>query len=367
MKCDYGCGKEATVVFKNGKRCCVKRCHCCPAQIEKTKKTQHTPDPTTGLTPLQRRQATLMNTVDTETGMSLLQLRTLKMRKSLVTVNPATGLTPRQVAEEKLRQIDPVTGKTGKQMAASKAVKTLLQTDYETGLTGMQLKTNKIQNTRKLFSPEKKAEINQKRREALDQKDPSTGLTKRQIQGTKISQLKRAIDPKTGLSRAQLTAQKNKTNPLWLQNNTRGRASKQSMKIFGPLVERLQHLNLQIYVGSGANREWFLHDTINQVVRFYDFCIPSLKLIVEFHGEKYHPNPQLLTEEEWSKWETPYTKKSADECRKIDILKESIAIENGYEYHVIWSSCNITDAIHRLYHMIIIKLSTVTGHDASQV
>jgi len=367
MKCDYGCGNDATAVFKNGKRCCSRRPNLCPAQIEKMKQTQQTPDPITGLTPLQQRQLTLIETIDSETGLSLMQLKTLKMQQTSITVNPSTGLTPRQVAEMKLKQVDPVTGKTGKQLAALKALETLSQVDPVTGLTGMQLKTQQTQITHKQFSPEKKLAINQKRSNTLDQIDPSTMLTKREMQGRKISRLKRSIDPDTGLSRAQLTAQKNKNNLAWLQNNTRGRASKQSMKLFGPLIEKLQDLNLKIYVGSSDNREWFMHDTVNQCVRFYDFCIPSLKLIVEFHGEKYHPNPQLLTAEEWSKWRTPYTGKSADEVRLIDKLKENIAIENGYEYHVVWSTCDITQAMNRLYHMIQHKLSTVNRHDASQI
>lgn len=109
-------------------------------------------------------------------------------------------------------------------------------------------------------------------------------------------------------------------------------------------------------MGSKNNREWFLHDTENECVRFYDFCIPYLKLIVEFHGEKYHPNPQKLSHDEWAKWRTPYTRQSADQVRRIDLIKEKLAIENGYEYHVVWSSCKVQEAIDTLYTVIVSKL-----------
>lgn len=62
--CEYGCGNEAMIIFKNGKHCCKKRPNMCQAQIERMVATQHTPDPGTGLTPLQQRQLTLNTTID---------------------------------------------------------------------------------------------------------------------------------------------------------------------------------------------------------------------------------------------------------------------------------------------------------------
>lgn len=212
MECDYGCGNQATFIFKNGKRCCAKRCNLCPAQITKTKLTQHTPDPITGLTPLERRQITLRETIDSSTGLSSMELKNLKFQKSLMTVDQTTGITPRDKAKRTLQQIDPVTGKTKKQLATEKALQTLSQIDPNTGLTLIQVRTKKTQAKQREFEQEKRIKINQKRNNTLDQIDPKTGLTRRQLRGLSISKQKRLIDPCSGLSQAQLVAIKNKTN-----------------------------------------------------------------------------------------------------------------------------------------------------------
>jgi hypothetical protein len=355
MICDYGCGNVAVVLFKNGKRCCRRRCHLCPAQVEKTRQTQHTADPITGLTPLQRRQQTLLETVDPESGLNLLQKRTKKMQVSQLTPDPLTGMTPRDKAELKLKQVDSATGKTLKQLAAQKALLSLSAIDPETGLTKMQLKTNKTHTALSLMSPDKKQEIINKRSNTLDKLDPVTGISKRKTMGRKISQNKNTVDPETGLTVAQRTAQKNKANPKWLENNTRGRASKESLKLFLPIMENIRDLNLKVYVGHEQNREWYLCDKLNKCPRFYDFCIPELKLIIEYHGEKYHPNPQLLDEDKWQSWRTPYTGKTADEVHEIDQLKHTLALEHGFEYHVVWSTSDIKSMIKLLSGIIRVK------------
>lgn len=364
LYCDYGCGRLANVTFQNGKKCCMRRCHLCPAQINKTKATQHTVNPATGLTPLEQRQKTLKETFDPISGLSLFELRIHKMAKTQTTPNPLTGKTPRDVAEQKLQQIDPETGKTLKQLAALKAAETLRQIDPVTGLTGIQQKTSKTKAAWKDFDLYKKQEIQTKRQKSLDSIDPKTGLSKRQLQGLTISKNKKVIDPTTGLSKAQLTAQKNKNNIKWLENNSKGRASKQSLKLFKPLVDLLANYKLKIFLGCEDNREWFLHDFTNQCVRFYDFCIPDLKIIIEYHGEQYHPNPQLLNEQTWKTWRMPYTGISADIARANDILKENLAITNGFDYHIVWSSENIQDAISRLFSIIVLKHKNLTLHNS---
>lgn len=356
MLCDYGCGHAATVLFKNGKRCCKRRCNLCPAQVEKTRQTQHTIDPITGLTPLQKRQKTLSETVDPESGLTLLQKRTKKMQISQVTPDPFTGMTPRDKAERKLKQVDPATGMTFKQLAAQKALLSLSETDLETGLTKMQLKTNKTQAALCMLSLDKKQEIKNKRNNTLDRLDPATGISIRKSMGMKISQNKNAVDPASGLTVAQRTAQKNKANPMWLENNTRGRASKESLKFFLPIIDNIQDLNLKVYVGYDQNREWYLYDNLNKCVKFYDFCIPDLKLIIEYHGEKYHPNRQLLTDDQWRSWRTPYTGKTADEVHANDIRKHTLALEHGFEYHVVWSTSDIDRMIKLLSGIIRAKV-----------
>lgn len=56
----------------------------------------------------------------------------------------------------------------------------------------------------------------------------------------------------------------------------------------------------QIKVGIKGSREWCLSSKKEnniQRVYFYDFTLPELKLIIEYNGEAYHPNPNISLEE----------------------------------------------------------------------
>jgi hypothetical protein len=364
MHCFYGCGKPALFTFKNGKGCCSTVRAKCEAVRKETSIRLTTKDLVTGLTPLETGIEKMKKTIDPVTGLSLFDLKTQNMKRAINTTNPVTGLTPRQKADQKYQEIDPETGLSKRQLAALKANLKLDDIDPKSGKTKRQLKGEISSVRQKSMTKEKKKAKAEKIKISMNQIDEATGLTKKQLAALKTSATKTKIDPETGLSIAQQTAIKNSQNQNWLKNNTRGRASKQSLKIFGPLKELLKSLNLKIYVGDKDGREYFLHDHQNKCIRFYDFCLPELKIIVEFHGERYHPNPQTLTKEEWESWYSPYTKTSADEVRSVDIIKEKIALEAGFEYHIIWSSHDTQDATNKLYKIIFEKYLTYKANSS---
>jgi hypothetical protein len=45
-------------------------------------------------------------------------------------------------------------------------------------------------------------------------------------------------------------------------------------------------------------------------------------------------------------------KKNGLEIRKNDKLKEQLAIDNGFKYHIIWSSDDKNDAINKIINII---------------
>lgn len=354
MFCVYGCGKIAKFTFKNGKMCCSKVKNSCESMRKKNSAGLKKKDPVTGLSSLESLALRLKTTIDPETGFTLMELKSKKVSKTLMT-SDETGLTPRQKAEQKYQSIDPITGLSKRKLAGLKAAEKLDDIDPLTGKTKRQLRGEMSSKRQKELPEEKKQSICEKRRKKMNEVDKETGLTYYQITARKAAITKMTVDPITGISPAQRAANKNKQNQNWLKNNTRGKASKQSMKIFGPLKEKLKFLGLKIYVGDFSGREYFLHDHVNDCIRFYDFCIPDLKIIIEYHGERYHPNPQILSEEQWKNWRSPYTKQTADMVRNIDEIKEKIALEAGFEYHVIWSSHDVQDAIDKLYNIIYQK------------
>lgn len=365
IMCEYGCGNTAIVIFKNGKHCCKRRPNMCPAQIEKMISTQHMPDPVTGLTPLQQRQLTLNSTIDTNTGKSLMQQRIEKMTQSQTTKG-VDGITPRQKAEQKLSQINPLTGLSKKQEAGKKAAETKkTRIDPSTGLTVMQSIVEKNRQAWETKDPEKRKMIAQKKNNSLNQ-IMENGLTKRQIQGQKISRLKRTIDPVSGLTTAERVALLNSQNPKWHSSITRGRSSKESLKIFDRIAQQVSHLPITCIYGHENGCEWWLKTQDNKI-KYYDFTIPELKIIIEYNGEKYHPNTSKLSQQELLEWKTPYTNTTAQEVIRNDEIKRRTALAYGYTIKYIWSSDDIESTITQVAHQIITQYEKQVEFRASPI
>ena len=132
--------------------------------------------------------------------------------------------------------------------------------------------------------------------------------------------------------RAKKSMNTKMTNNTFLWNQ----ASKQSIKFFEPLMEKLDSLNIKYHIGFGNNEEFFLAKG-NEYFYSYDFCIPIMKLIIEYNGEHIHPNPNMSIEN-WQVWRHCWTKKTADECREFDQQKIKIAEKNGYKVIEVFES-----------------------------
>lgn len=113
-------------------------------------------------------------------------------------------------------------------------------------------------------------------------------------------------------------------------------ASKQSIKFFEPLMKKLNELNIPYHIGMEHNEEFFLAKGLEYFYS-YDFCIPSMKLIIEYNGEHIHPNPNM-SKEDWKNWKHCWTKKTADECRDYDQQKIKKAEEHGYKVIEVFES-----------------------------
>jgi len=127
-----------------------------------------------------------------------------------------------------------------------------------------------------------------------------------------------------------------------IDNNSFGwqKASKQSLKFFQPLMHYLDENNIEYYVGTEDKQEWFIAKGIEYFYS-YDFYIPTKKLIIEYNGEHIHPNPEM-SKEDWNNWKHCWTKKSADECYKLDQIKLDVARENGYKVVEVFESTTIS-------------------------
>jgi hypothetical protein len=156
---------------------------------------------------------------------------------------------------------------------------------------------------------------------------------------------------------------KNKVEEIYNKKGVKFRsASKASLKIFNPVIDYFKDSGLEFKIGVKGNNEFHLFHNKNKKYYYYDLTIPELNLMLEYHGEKFHPHFTITKKSDLLKWEALYlvrngdyfkkTKKNGLEIRENDILKEQLAIENGFKYHVIWSSDNINESIIKIINII---------------
>jgi hypothetical protein len=119
-------------------------------------------------------------------------------------------------------------------------------------------------------------------------------------------------------------------------------ASKESLKYFIPLYKHLRKNGVErndIFLGVSGSYEYRLHDLENNLTFSYDLTILSLNIIIEYHGEKFHPNIQKygvskLKEDAWGK----YFRLNLEESITKDKNKKQLALKNGFDYLELWSS-----------------------------
>lgn len=118
--------------------------------------------------------------------------------------------------------------------------------------------------------------------------------------------------------------------------------SKESLKIFEPIYQLLKDRGLE--ARYGLNSEYYItYIDDNGKLRYYlyDFTIIEYKIIIEYHGEKYHPNPN----KDLTNWTQLKTGRSAEHCLRHDQHKKDVAISNGFKYLEVWSSTKFSDNI----------------------
>ena len=123
-----------------------------------------------------------------------------------------------------------------------------------------------------------------------------------------------------------------------------GKASKESLKIFLPLLDLYKN-KFRCYLGYEDHHEWFIWDNDLRKQRRYDFTLREAKIIIEYNGETFHPNKDKLNESEWNNWVSPFSRKNADKVYHHDREKIKLAEENGFKVLELWSSTSVEENI----------------------
>jgi hypothetical protein len=123
------------------------------------------------------------------------------------------------------------------------------------------------------------------------------------------------------------------------------RGSIESSKLIFPLYKICRKLGIDkddIFCGFGDRSEWWIVDDRNKIY-FYDFCVRSLNIIVEFHGVAYHVKPDRSNFSKLRfKDEGKIQKMVTKDIKKRDLAtKENILFE-------VWSDDKISEKIHEI-------------------
>lgn len=137
------------------------------------------------------------------------------------------------------------------------------------------------------------------------------------------------------------------------RNRGGGLVSTESKKFFIKLYKKLRKLAIiarkDVYFGVSGSKEYFIRN--KSAIRFYDFTIPSLKIIIEYNGITYHPKEGQID------WKSPFGVGYEDKL-KYDREKKKMAEEEGFFVYTIWSDSNL---IEELYNIIMIIIDIKEG------
>ena len=132
--------------------------------------------------------------------------------------------------------------------------------------------------------------------------------------------------------------------------NFNNAVSKESMKVFASIriaiSDRFSMNNNDFLFGSRTD-ELKLFDDEHETFYYYDLYIPKFKLIIEYHGSKFHPNPTVLGNR-LLEWKQLKSNKSAQEILDRDRRKQFIAEKNGFTPITIWDTDKIEDKINEI-------------------
>jgi len=108
-----------------------------------------------------------------------------------------------------------------------------------------------------------------------------------------------------------------------------GKASGGSLKVFLPVIDYFQFKREEYYLGVDNKKEYCLYCKESNGVFFYDFVIPSLKIIIEFNGHVWHPNG-----DDWKPLD--FVNETKENLELKQNFKRDTAIKHGFHYLEIW-------------------------------
>jgi len=131
-----------------------------------------------------------------------------------------------------------------------------------------------------------------------------------------------------------------------------GKASIESLSIFNKIIQYCYDIGIKdedIYIGIDDKSEYFINTGTKTY--FYDFCIRSKKIIIEYHGIGFHANPNWDTNK-LNEWRSVFTNETSRENIRKTKIKNNAAIKKGFKILEIWGDCDIDENIKKCKNFI---------------
>lgn len=114
------------------------------------------------------------------------------------------------------------------------------------------------------------------------------------------------------------------------------RVSKESVSFFNKLVDYLV-INYNFKYDDFIYSKNEISIITEKGVRYFDFCIDKMKLLIEYNGVAFHPKKHTMNDVEWRNWRSVKGNNNADILYEKQKYKINEAIKNGYIVLEIWS------------------------------
>ena len=137
-------------------------------------------------------------------------------------------------------------------------------------------------------------------------------------------------------------------------NNT---VSMESLRLFKPVYNEIKD-KYTCYIGLKDENISEYKIFTNDAIYFFDFTIKELKLIFEYNGEAFHPNP-TWDKEKWNNWRQAFSGKTADEYHAYYIQKIKAAENRGFKVIQLWSSETMENNTKTIKNAIQAKIGTL--------
>ena len=119
-----------------------------------------------------------------------------------------------------------------------------------------------------------------------------------------------------------------------------GGYSLNSQKLFEQVCKHVDDEVGSVYYHT-LNKEFGKFDTHRRRYYYYDFAIPSIKLIIEYHGDLYHGNPEIYNADDIPPFRGNF--KTAAELWAYDKEKQDYAKSLGFDVIIVWESHFLED------------------------